>query len=103
MVNLTLETFVDKLNLGYCLNTIFQKLHFAKSHFSETIYLSLYTAIRPCGHSRQETPQVTYGHAIFSQLMSPKMCHKKLENRCNNKIIMPKNHLGIGTLHVQGR
>ena len=53
----------------YCLNTISQKLHFSKSHFSEPL-------------------QEKYDHAIFLQLMSPKKCHKKFENRFTNKIIM---------------
>ena len=57
---------------SYCLNTIFQKPHFSKSHFSET-------------------PQEKYYHAIFLQPMSPKKCHKKFENRLTNKIIIPKN------------
>ena len=55
------------------LNTIFQKLHFLKSHFFET-------------------PQEKYDHAIFLQLVGPKKFHKKFENRFTNKIIMPKNH-----------
>ena len=59
--------------IAHCLNTIFQKLHFSKSHFSET-------------------PQDKYDHVIFLQLMSPKKCHKKFENRFTNKIIMPENH-----------
>ncbi|MEW8547924.1 MAG: hypothetical protein AB2693_30835 [Candidatus Thiodiazotropha sp.] len=59
--------------MNYCLNTIFQKLHFSKSNFSET-------------------PQQKYDHAILLQPMSPKKCHKKFENRFTNKIIMPKNN-----------
>ena len=58
---------------GYCLNTIFQKLHFSKSQFSET-------------------PQEKYDHAIFLQLMSPKKGRKKFGDRFTNMIIMPKNH-----------
>ena len=45
--------------VNYCLNTIFQKLHFSKSHFSAT-------------------PQEKYDHAIFLQLMSPKKLPQKV-------------------------
>ena len=44
----------------YCLHTIFQKLHFSKSH-----------------------------HVIFLQPKSRKNCRKNFENRFSNKIIMP--------------
>ena len=64
---------VKEVKSSYCLNTIFQKLHFSKSHFSET-------------------PQEKYDHVIILQAMSPKKCHKNFENRFTNKIIMPKNH-----------
>ena len=59
---------------NYCLNTIFQKLHFSKSHFSET-------------------PQEKYDHVIFLQPKSLKKCRKKFENRFTSKMIMPKKYL----------
>ena len=65
----------DTSTLTYCLNIIFQKLHFFK--------ILLFC----------ETPQEKYDHAIFLQLMSPKKCHNKFENRFTNKIIMSKNIL----------
>ena len=55
----------------YCLHTIFQKLHFSKSHFSET-------------------PQEKYDQVIFLQPKSRKKCCKNFENWFMNKIIMPK-------------
>ena len=70
------ETFCHKLSTkpaNYCLHTIFQKLHFSKSYFSET-------------------PQEKYDHVIFLQPNSPKKCHKNFVNRFTNKIIMPKNY-----------
>ena len=56
----------------YCLNTIFQKLHFSKSHFCETL---------------QEHMTV-----IFLQPKSRKNCCKNFENRFTSKIIMPKEY-----------
>ena len=57
----------------YCLNTFFQKLHFSKSHFYETL-------------------QEKYDYVIFLQPKSRKKCHKNFENRFTNKIIMPKKY-----------
>ena len=57
----------------YCLNTIFQKLHFSKSHFYETL-------------------QEKYSYVIFLQPKSRFKCCKNFENRLTNKIIMPKNY-----------
>ena len=50
----------------YCLHNIFQKLHFSKSHFSET-------------------PQEKYYHVIFLQPKSGKKCHKKFEKKKKKK------------------
>ena len=58
---------------AYCLHTIFQKLHFSKSHFSKT-------------------SQEKYDHVIFLQPKSPKKCRKNFENRFTIKIIMPKKY-----------
>ena len=58
---------------NYCLHTIFQKLHFSKSHFSET-------------------PQEKYDYVIFLQPKSPKKCRKNFENRFTIEIIMPKKY-----------
>ena len=46
----------------YCLNTIFQKLHFSKSHFSER-------------------PQEKYEHVTILHSKSLKKYHKKLTNK----------------------
>ena len=53
-------------NIIYCLYTIFKKLHFSKSHFSET-------------------PQEKYDHVVFLQPKSRKKCRKnfKIENQAN--------------------
>ena len=56
------------------LYNIFQKLHFSKSHFSETV-------------------QEKHEHIIFLQPKSHKKCRKIFENRFTNKIIMPENYL----------
>ena len=56
----------------YCLSiTIFQKLHFSKSHFSGK-------------------PQEKYHHVVILHSKSFKKCHKNFENRFTHKIIMPK-------------
>ena len=60
--------------VSYCLNTVFQKLHFSKSPFSET-------------------SQEKYDHVIFLQPKSHKMSRKNFENQFTNSIIMPKNYL----------
>ena len=56
---------------NYCLNTIFQKLHFSKSHFSER-------------------PQEKNEHVIILHFKSLKKCHKNFENRLTNKILCKK-------------
>ena len=59
----------------YCLNTIFQKLHFSKSHFSER-------------------PQEKYDHVTILHSISLTKCHKNSENRLTNKNFMPENNSG---------
>ena len=68
---------IDSLDgaVAYCLNTIFQKLPFSKSHFSER-------------------PQEKYDHVIILHSKSLKKCHKKIENRLTNKNFMPENNFG---------
>ena len=63
---------IDQL---YCLNTIFQKLHFLKSHFSEN-------------------PQEKYDHVTILHSISPKKCYKNFENRLTNKTFMPESNFG---------
>ena len=55
------------------LNTIFQKLHFSKSHFCETL-------------------QEKYDYIIFLQLTNHKKCRKNFENRFTSKLVIPKNY-----------
>ena len=59
----------------YCLSTIFQKLHFSKSHFSEN-------------------PQEKYDHVTILHSISPKKCHKNFENWLTNKKFMPESNFG---------
>ena len=58
--------------IHYCLNTIFQKLHFSKSHFSER-------------------PQEEYEHVTILHSKSLKKCHKNFENRLTNENFMQEN------------
>ena len=58
--------------LVYCLNTIFQKLYFSKSHFSER-------------------SQEKYEHVTISHSKSLKKCHKNFEIRLTNKNFMQEN------------
>ena len=69
--NSGVECFIFSIYTTYCLNTIFQKLHFSKSYFSET-------------------PQEKYDPAIYLQPMSPKKCRKKLKIGSLLKKICPK-------------
>ena len=55
-----LEAILKQKISAYCLNTIFQKLHFSKSHFCETL------------HEK-------YDHVIFLQPKSRKKCCKNLK------------------------
>ena len=59
-------------SLYYCLNTIFQKLHFSKSHFSER-------------------PQEKYENVTILHSKSLKKCQKKFENGLTNKNSMQEN------------
>ena len=62
------KPFIDSVRAAcsYCLSTIFQKLHFSKSHFSER-------------------PQEKYEHDIILHFKSLKKCHKNFEHRLTNK------------------
>ena len=56
-------------------HTIFLKLHFSKSHFSER-------------------PQEKYEHVTILHSISRKKCHKNFENQVSNENIMPENNFG---------
>ena len=60
------------VNINYCLHSIFQKLHFSKSNFSER-------------------PQAKCYHITILHSKSLKKCHKNFENRLTNKNFMPEN------------
>ena len=63
------QQLISNCKCNYCLNTIFQKLHFSKSLFSER---------------RQEK----YEHVTILHSKSLKKCHKNVENRLTNKNFM---------------
>ena len=56
-----------------------------------------------CKFLCSKTPTYKSDIVILLHLRSRKKWHKKFENRLINENLTPKNDLGTGILHVQGR